>query len=81
MSEKQENRPGFIVILIDEGRGRVQATMPELEGCHAEGSTRETALENARLAIRGHLDTKGTAPRRKMWFETIRVNVPRRHKA
>jgi predicted RNase H-like HicB family nuclease len=80
MTDSHAKQPGFIVILTDKGQGPVHAGIPELEGCHAEGRTREEALENARRAIRGHLQAEGAAPRKKVWLETITVNVPQRPK-
>jgi predicted RNase H-like HicB family nuclease len=47
----------FTVILEKDEDGYF-ATCPELQGCHAQGSTYETALENVRDAIRLHVEDR-----------------------
>lgn len=45
----------IVIIESDEG---FAASSPALRGCHSQGSTREEALENIRVAIREWLEAE-----------------------
>ena len=45
-------------IVIVESEEGFAVSCPALRGCHSQGSTREEALENIRIAIREWLDAE-----------------------
>ena len=53
MSEYQ-----FTVVYERDEDGRILAICPALQGCYAEGETREEAQSNIREAIRAHVDSR-----------------------
>jgi len=47
----------YKVILEKEAGGGYSVSVPALEGCYTQGDTFEEALENAREAIEGFIET------------------------
>lgn len=47
----------FDVLIQPEQEGGFSVSVPALPGCHTQGETREEALEMARDAIEGYLET------------------------
>ncbi len=47
----------FKVILEKEEDGGYSVTVPALEGCYTQGDTFEEAIENAKEAIEGFIET------------------------
>jgi len=46
-----------VVLEYDEEIGEFAALVPALPGCTSQGKTKEEALANIRVAIRGHIET------------------------
>ena len=47
----------YRIVLIESDEG-FAASCPALRGCHSQGSTREEALENIKIAIREWLEAE-----------------------
>jgi len=47
----------YRIVLIESEEG-FAASCPALRGCHSQGSTREEALENIKIAIREWLEAE-----------------------
>ncbi|MBI2304541.1 MAG: type II toxin-antitoxin system HicB family antitoxin [Chloroflexi bacterium] len=69
----------YTVILQEDEEGNWLASVPVIPGCHTWGDTKEKALENAREAIEGCLEslaaTGDPLPEEPFPLELARVKV------
>lgn len=54
----------YKVVVSRDEEGSWLASVPALPGCHTWGETREAALENAREAIEGYIESLNAAGER-----------------
>ena len=63
----------YRIVLIESDEG-FAASCPALRGCHSQGSTREEALENIKIAIREWLEAEAEEAKTfTVSEETVRV--------
>ena len=67
------------MVLHEDDEGNWVVSVPAIPGCHTWGHTRDEALDNAREAIQGCLEslaaTGDTIPQEPHPFEVARVKV------
>ena len=72
----------FKVILEKEREGGYSVTIPALEGCYTQGDTFEEAIENAKEAIEGFIETlkannQPVPVDEELIFTDVSVTIPR----
>jgi predicted RNase H-like HicB family nuclease len=65
----------FLVVLEENERGIFIAKVPQLPGCHTQGSSRKEALANIREAIELYLSVEGTPEPRTVTVEHVTVEA------
>ena len=65
----------FLVILEETDRGIVIAKVPQLPGCHTQGTNRKEALANIREAIELYLEVEGPQPTTRVSVEHVQIEA------
>ncbi|MEA3203796.1 MAG: hypothetical protein QOI63_1475 [Thermoplasmata archaeon] len=65
----------FLVVLEQGEGGAIIADVPQLPGCHTQGSTKEEAMRNIREAIELYLSVEGLPQSRLLGVEHVSVDL------